>query len=144
MRLLGARAEAFKALIQKYIDRKVLVPSQATSGWTSRAFLVPKPDGRWRLVVDYRELNNAVVDDGFPLPVTEDLIGAHGKEALWSVFDLEDGFYQMHLDPASQDLTTFCTPWGVYHWVVLPMGLKTSPSAYQRMVGACLSGFSEK
>ena len=30
------------------------------------------------------------------------------------------------------------TPWGVYEWLVLPMGLKTALAQYQRMVQWCL------
>ena len=64
--------------------------------------------------------------------------------ALWSVFDLEDGFHQMHLHPDSQPLTVFVTPWGLYERPVLPMGLKMAPSAYQRLVDWCLRDFSRK
>ena len=40
----------------------------------------------------------------------------------------------MNLHPDSQPLTAFVTPWGLYEWTVLRMGLKTAPSAYQRLV----------
>ena len=34
---------------------------------------------------------------------------------------------------------------GVYEWLVLLMGLKTAPTAYQRMLAACLdTGFGDK
>ena len=50
------------------------------------------------------------------------------------VFDLEDGFHQMHLDPASLHLTAFVTPWGTYEFTVLPMGVKNGPAMFQRMI----------
>ena len=50
----------------------------------------------------------------------------------------------MHLHPDSQPLTAFVTPWGLYEWRVLPMGLITAPWAYQRLVSWCLRGFTRK
>ena len=40
--------------------------------WVARAFLVPKPGGKWRLVIDYRHLNSCLEGRNFPLPVIED------------------------------------------------------------------------
>ena len=82
--------------------------------WGARAFVVPKPGGKSRLVIEDRHLNSQVSDDPFPLPVIEDMILSQGKNALWSVFDLEDGFHQMHLAPESGQYTAFVIPWGVY------------------------------
>ena len=100
---------------------------------------MPKPGGKWRLVIDYRYLNSQIDDEQFPLPVIDDMFLKQSKNAIWSIFDLEDGFHQMHLDEASRPLTAFVTPWGLFQWTVLPMGLKTAPQMCQRMVSDCLS-----
>ena len=42
------------------------------TSWVSRAFLVPKPNGKWRLVIDYRWLNSQLKGEHFPIPVIED------------------------------------------------------------------------
>ena len=135
-RTCGTRDAAFRELVNKFIARGFLQKSDSV--WGARAFVVPKPGGKWRLVIDYRHPNFQVSDDPFSLPVIEDKILSQGKNALWSVFDLEDGFHQMHLAPESRQYTALVTPWGVYEWLVLPMGLKTAPTAYQRMMVACL------
>ena len=97
--------------------------------------LSPKPDvNKWRLVIDYRYLKTCISDHAHPLPVIEDMVARQSGNALWSVFDLEDGFHQMHLVPDSQPLTALVTPWGLYGWTVLLIGLKAAPSAYQRLV----------
>ena len=138
----GIREAAFRELVNKFVARGFLQKSDSVSG--ARAFVVPKPAGKWRLVIDYRHLNSQV-NDPFPLPIPEDMILSQGKNALWSVFDLEDGFHQMHLAPESRQYMAFVTPWGLYKLRVLPMGLKTVPTAYQRMVAACLdTGFGER
>ena len=66
----------------------------------------------WRLVIDYRYLNSQTLDDSFPLPVIEDLITSQSLNNIWSLFDLQDGFHQMHLHPDCQPLTAFVTPGG--------------------------------
>ena len=136
-RCSGEREEALKEMIAKLISRGWIVPSK--SEWTSQAFVVPKPPDatgkkRWRLVLDYRYLNSQTKDDPFPLPLIEDLITRQSMNRLWSIFDLEDGFHQMHLHPESQEYTAFITPKGVYQWTVLPMGVKNGPAMFQRMI----------
>lgn len=136
-RCSGEREEALNKMIEKLISRGWIVPSK--SEWTSQAFVVPKPpnakgEKQWRLVLDYRYLNSQTKDDPFPLPLIEDLITKQSLNRLWSIFDLEDGFHQMHLHPDSQELTAFVTPHGVYQWTVLPMGVKNGPAMFQRMI----------
>ena len=136
-RCSGEREEALTGMIKKFISRGWIVPSK--SEWTSQAFVVPKPakmsgEKQWRLVLDYRYLNSQTKDDPFPLPLIEDLITRQSVNCIWSIFDLEDGFHQMHLHPESQEYTAFVTPNGVYQWTVLPMGVKNGPAMFQRMI----------
>ena len=51
------------------------------------AFCVPKPGGKWRLVIDHRYLNSQIVDEAFPLPVNEDLFFEQFKNAIGFIFD---------------------------------------------------------
>ena len=138
-RAVGLRAAAFRELIAQFSRRGMLEPS--SSVWAARASCVPKPGGKWRLVIDYRYLNSQIDDEQFALPVIDDMFLKQSKNAIWSIFDLEDGFQQMHLDEASRPLTAFVTPWGLFQWTVLPMGLKMAPQKYQCMVSDCLSSF---
>ena len=51
----------------------------------------------------------------------------------------------MHFAPESRQYPAFVTPWGVYKWLVLPIGLRLAPTAYQGIVAACLdTGFGGK
>ena len=79
----------------------------------------------------YRYLNSQTKDDPFPLSLLEDLVYKQARNAILTIFDLEDGFHQMHLAPISQELTAFVTSQGLYHWTVLPMGVKNGPAMFQ-------------
>ena len=103
--------------------------------WIARALLVPKPgNNKWRLVVDYRWLNSQLKGKIFPLPVVENQLANQHGNFLFTLLELEDGFHQMHLQEDSKHLTAFCTPFGVFEWNVLPMGVKVGPAGYQEMV----------
>jgi len=59
--------EIVKAKLQKLIDVNFIYPI-SDSKWVSPLVLVPKKNGKWRICVDYRELNRATKKYHFPLP----------------------------------------------------------------------------
>ena len=109
---MGVRDAAFRELISKSFKRGML--EKSFSSWAARAFCVPKPGAKWRLVIDYRYLISQIADEAFPLPVIENLFLEQSGNAIWSIFDLEDGFHQMVLQPESRPLTAFVTLWGLF------------------------------
>ena len=84
------------------------------TSWVSRAFLVPKPNGKYRLVIDYRWVNSPLKGKHFPILIIEDQLAKQKGNSLCTVADLEDGFHQMRLGEESQKYTGFITPFGVY------------------------------
>ena len=137
IRAVPLREEAMRQKIKEFQEKGWIVPSQ--SHWVSRGFLVPKPGtNKWLLVIDYRYVNTQLRGCEFPLPVIEDLFVKQAGNQLWTLLDLEDGFHQMPLSECSRQYTAFCTPFGVFEWRVLPMGVKVGPQAFQRMVSDCL------
>ena len=135
IRAVGEREKALWDKIEKFKDRGMLRDAKGQPQWVARAFLVPKPGKNdWRLVIDYRHLNSCLKGNSFPLPVIEDQIANQEGNFIFSIIGLEDGFHQMHLEESSKHLTAFCTPFGIFEWNVLPMGVKVGPAAYQQMV----------
>ena len=120
--------------IKGFEEQGVIRKCRGSTEWVSRAFLVPKPNGKCRLVIDYRYLNTQLKGLNFPLPVIEDQLACQEGNSVFLLVDLEDGFPQMHLEESSRSLTAFITPFGVYEWKVLPMGVKVGPQVFQRLV----------
>ena len=101
----------------------------------SPAFQVPKKaQGKFRLVVDYRELNEATVRDVFPLPLIDSILERQGNGLIFSVIDLKHGFFQVPVAEKDRPKTAFVTPNGLFQLRVMPMGLKNAPSRFQRMM----------
>ena len=121
-------------MVDVFINRGFVVPCSDKMDWVSRGFLVPKPNGKWRLVIDYRWLNSQLEGYNFPLLVIEDEIAKQRGRFFFTLVDLEDGFNQMRLAEELQPLSAFITPFGQYMWTVLPTGVKVGPQVFQRMV----------
>ena len=77
--LQGERAEAMKKLLMEFIERGWIEPSD--SEWASPAFIVPKKEkGEWRLVVDYRGLNEQTEHDSYSLPLIDCILQKQQKK----------------------------------------------------------------
>ena len=131
--LQGDRAEAMKKLLAEFIERGWIEPSY--SEWASPAFIVPKKEkGEWRLVVDYRGLNEQTEHDSYSLPLINTILQKQQKKRIFTVLDLKRGYHQMPLHPDSRPCTAMLTPLGPMQWKVVPMGAKIGNAAFQRMM----------
>ena len=109
----GERRDGLIKLIEDLEKEGKIEPG--VSEWNSPAFCVPKKEtGKWRLVIDYRKLNDATITDGHPLPRIDDILERQGQCKMWSVLDLKDGFHQIPIHPDSRPYTCMSTPKGTY------------------------------
>lgn len=129
---LHFQEEAEKTL-QLYIDSGVIerVPDNETTEWCSAGFFVPKPDGRVRLVVDFREINKHLRRPVHPFPSPRDILkGIRPKSKWFMKLDAFWGYYQVPIAEESRNLTTFLLPSGRYRYARLPMGLSPSSDGF--------------
>jgi len=102
-----------KEELQKLLDVGFIYPI-LDSEWVSPLLLVPKKNWKWRIYVDYMELNKATKKDHFPLPfINQVLYGLAGKK-VFSFLDGFSGYNQIQIRPEDQDKTTFMCPWGTF------------------------------
>lgn len=88
--------------IKKMLEQGIIRPSY--SPWSSPVWVVPKKmdaagKKKWRLVIDYRKLNEKTIDDKYPLPNIADILDKLGKCMYFSTLDLASGFHQIEVDP---------------------------------------------
>lgn len=98
---------------------------------------------KWRVVVDYRRLNNVTIGDAFPLPNITDILDNLGKSKYFTKIDLAQGFHQIKMNPEDVSKTAFSTSFNHYEFLKLPFGLKNAPSTFQRLMNSVLSGLQD-
>ena len=96
--------------------------------------MVKKKTGKWRVCVDFTNLNKACPKDLLPMPRIDQLVDATVGHPRMSFLDAFQGYHQIPLALDDQEKTTFVTPIGNYHYMVMPFGLKNAGSTYQRMM----------
>lgn len=119
--------------------------SPSNSPYNSPVWVVPKkPDSngnrRWRMVIDYRALNEKTIGDAYPLPNITAILDQLGKSKYFSVLDLASGFHQIEVEPTDRHKTAFSTPYGHFQFNRMPFGLKNAPASFQRLMDQVLSG----
>jgi hypothetical protein len=111
----------FKDMVNDLLEQGVIRPSKLP--YASPAFLVPKSGGGFRMVVDYRRVNFRIVFDSYPTPTIDQAFEQFGGAVVFSVLDLNFAYYQIPLSSRSRQITAFCTPFGLYEFNKLPMGI---------------------
>ena len=86
---------------------------------------------KWRIVIDFRLLNEKTIGDAYPLPNISEILEHLGRAQYFSVLDLGSGFHQIELDPADRPKTAFSSLNGHYEYVRMPRGLRNSPATLQ-------------
>lgn len=133
--------------IQNQIDNllKQGIIRESISPWSCPVHIVPKKADasgkvKWRLVIDYRRLNDRIVEDKYPLPNINDILDKLGRAQYFTTLDLASGYHQVEMHPNDIEKTAFSTERGHYEFLRMPFGLKNAPSTFQRLMDHILRG----
>ena len=102
--------------------------------WLANVVVVPNKGNKWRVCVDYTDLNDACPKDSFPLPRIDQIVDASTGHGMLSFLDAFSGYHQIPIHPPDAEKTSFITPHGLYCYNVMPFGLKNVGATYQRLV----------
>ena len=116
---------------KEMVKAGIIRPS--TSAYCAPTFCVKKPVG-WRIVHDYRQLNQATIMPAIPMPRKEDTYDSMAGSHWFSCMDLLWGYYQVKLREQDIPFTAFSTPDGLFEYLVTPMGLSGSPGTFNRLL----------
>jgi len=92
------------------LDQNIIRNSH--SPWGAPVWVVPKKSDssrqkKWRLVIDFRKLNDKTITDRYPIPNINDLLDNIGRAKYFSTLDLASGFHQIQMDPRNMAKTAF-------------------------------------
>lgn len=142
-RIPQAQQEALQQEISGMLNDGII--SSSTSPFNFPLLLLPKKldasrKQKWRVVVDYRKLNDISLNMVYPLPRIYEILDSLGKAKYFSTLDLAKGYYQVLIDEQDRKKTAFSTPTGHCEYNRMAMGLKTAPSTFQRLMNTVLTG----
>ena len=98
--------------------------------WLANTVMVKKKSGKWRICVDFTDLNKACSKDPFPMPRIDRLVDSTTGHPQMSFLDAFQGYHQILLTTNDHEKTVFVTPIGNYQYKVMPFGLKNADSTY--------------
>ena len=129
-----AIAEEVTKLLTAGFIREVYYPE-----WLTNVVLVKKANGKWRMCVDFTDLNKACPKDSFPLPRIDQLVDSTAGHKLLTFMDAFSGYNQIKMAKEDQEKTAFITSQGLYCYKVMPFGLKNAGATYQSLVNKMFS-----
>lgn len=126
---------AIKPLLQQELKRleglQVTEAVNQPTDWVSSLLAFKKSNGKLRICIVPKPLNNALRRSHYPLPIIEDILPDLAKAGIFTVCDVKNGFWRVELDEPSRYLTTFKTPYGRYRWRRLSFGISPPPEIFQ-------------
>ena len=137
------KIEAVKAEVNRLLDagfiREVSYPT-----WLANTVPVKKKNGKWRMCIDFTDLNKACSKDDFPLPRIDKIVDAAAGCERLSILDCFSGYHQIFLRKEDEDKTSFITPFGTYCFIRMREGLKNAGPTFCRMTTASFKNQIEK
>ena len=135
---------ALKEPLKQELDRLssigMILKVDTPTEWISAVVVTTKKNGKVRLCIDPKPLNETLHRNHYPLPTIDDVLPLLSKARVFTVLDAKNGFWHIQLDEPSSYATTFGTPWGRYRWLRMPFGLSPAPEEFQRRIDIALEG----
>lgn len=120
--------------------RRGIIEYDPHATWNSPLVIVRKPDGGLRLCNNFIQLNKRTIAEPYIMTNTTELLNKVAGAKFITRFDLTAAYWQIPLHPNSQKFTSFQTPFGIFKYLRMPMGLVNSSATLQRLMDRILKG----
>lgn len=124
--------DAFKNELQRMVDMHVIEEVTEPTEWVNAVVTVKKPNGKIRICLDPKNLNDNVLREHFYIPTFEEIACQMSGATIFSILDATQAFWQIKLSEESSKLTTFNTPYGRFRFLRLPYGICSAPEIFHR------------
>ena len=102
--------------------------------WLVNVIIVKKANEKWRMCIDFTDLNKTCPKNSYPLPRVNVLVDSIAQHQLLSFMDAFFGYNQIRMDELDQEKTSFVTSQGLFCYKVMSFGLKNAGATYQRLM----------
>lgn len=118
--------------VEEYLQKGYIRPSVSPYG--APILFIRKKNGKLRMYIDYRALNNITKRNNFPIPQIDELLENLRGARYFSKLDLASGYHQTRIMEADIPKTALNTRYGHYEWLVMCFGLTNVPSMFQGLM----------
>ena len=125
--------------LKEMLKQRKIMHSQSPAG--APILFVPKPDGKLRLCVDYRNLNKLTILNKYHLPLMGELKDRVAEATIFTKLDLKDGYHLLRIREGDEWKTAFRTRYGHFEYNVMPFGLVNAQATFQAMMNKILREF---
>ncbi|KAH7562161.1 reverse transcriptase [Bipolaris maydis] len=122
--------------LQKNLKKGFIRPGSGPMA--SPILFVKKPNGKWRLCVDFRRLNSVTRKNRYLLPLITELMDRLQGAKWFTKFDVREGFYRIRIKEGHEWMTAFKTKYGLFEYTVMPFGLTNAPATFQLVINNAL------
>jgi hypothetical protein len=127
------RQETIRQEVNKLLEAR-FIRTVDYLDWLANPVLVEKPDGSWRMCIDYTSLNKACHKDEYPLPHIYQIVDSTTSCELLSFLDVYSGYHQSSLAIDDEKKIAFITPFGIFCYTKMTFELKNGGATYQKCV----------
>ena len=120
--------EALHQLINKNAVEPVENPNSL--GFYNRLFLVPKPNNRWRPILDLSTLNTFLNTESFKMETPETIRTSLQSGEWVTSIDFKDAYFHIPIHSQSRKYMRFHLQGRSYQFKALPFGLSTAPMEF--------------
>ena len=110
--------------------------------WLNSVVIVKKPNGSLRICLDSTDLNKEIVRPVCNSQTVDDVIEKLKGARYFTNFDTSKGFFHVPLDQESRMITAMLTPFGIYVYNMLSMGLSNATDIFETCIREILEGLS--
>jgi hypothetical protein len=131
------KVKAVEAEVQRLQDAQVIREVKYLV-WLANTVPVKKKNGKWRMCVDFTDLNKACKKDDFPLERVDKIIDDAANSEMLSLLDMFSRYHQIRVRKEDEEKTSFITLFGTFCFVRMPEGLKNAGCTFSRMIAIVL------
>jgi hypothetical protein len=100
--------------------------------------MVKKKNGKWRMCIDFTDLNKCCPKDDFPLTRIDQIVNSAAASEVMALLDYFSAYHQIWLPPEDEEKTSFSTRFRTYCYLRMPEGLRNAGRTFYRMTMAAL------
>ena len=138
-KVLHALEPKLEKELKRMIDLDVIEPIKKPTDWVNGLVIVEKPNGKLRICLGPRPLNNAIKREYLHLPTTEEIFSQLSSACFFSKLDASSEYWQIKVGGKNSHLVAFGTPLGHYCFKRSSCGIHSASKVFQREITSIIS-----